>query len=523
MGNQHGDHGGTPTPRHQEDHRVAKSEHNPNAPRSARPPRPRGALGRARTAVAVAAARTTGASLRRLRLGGGTSLPGLIAGGLDPRIVAHLSAQLRHGSVVVTGTNGKTTTSGLLAYILKDAGLRVWRNREGANLLRGVTAALVIRSELNGMLRGGGDAAAVFEVDEAAFPRVIAELRPRTILVTNLFRDQLDRYGEVDTVAERWRAALAATPASTTLALNADDPAIAALASAATRTVVYFGVEDAPAAIPGEDRVTSGEVIDTRTCPRCRAPLTYSIRFYSHIGHWACPNCGYARPIPTIRARAVTASGLDSTQFRLETPTGAADVTLALPGLYNVYNALAAAAAAHLMDAHLDAMRTAIQRFTPAFGRAEHINADGRFVRILLAKNPTGLNEVLRALAIGETPGTSAPRRHLLLLLNDRAADGEDVSWIWDADYERVPAIARTIVVSGTRAADLALRLKYAGVTGDDLTVEPDVARALDTALANIPEGDTLYVVPTYTAMLAVRGELERRGYAPHYWETADA
>jgi UDP-N-acetylmuramyl tripeptide synthase len=495
----------------------------PSAQRSKRAHELRGRVARVRAAVAVVAGRAAGASARRLRLGAGTSLPGLVASRLDPRIVAHLGAQLRHGSVLVTGTNGKTTTSGLVAYMLRDAGLRVWRNREGANLLRGVSAALVIRATPSGRLRREGNAAAVFEVDEAAFPQVLAELRPRAVVVTNLFRDQLDRYGEVDTVAERWRTALATAPATTARVLNADDPAVAALGDGAPGNTLYFGVEDV-ADPPNAQRHSSGEVIDTRTCPRCHAPLEYSLRFYSHVGHWACLACGYARPIPAIRARAVQTGALDAVHFRLETPDGAAEVTLRLPGLYNVYNALAAAAASHVLGVSVAAARTGIERFTPAFGRAERIAVDGREVRLLLAKNPTGLNEVLRALAGAEHEGAALARRHFFLLLNDHAADGEDVSWIWDADFERVAGLAESVVVSGTRAADLAVRLKYAGVGGNThVAVEPNVPRALDLALANVPAGGALDIVPTYTAMLAVRGELERRGFAPHYWETADA
>jgi lipid II isoglutaminyl synthase (glutamine-hydrolysing) len=506
----------------------------------------RGRLDRARVIAAVVAGRAAGASARRLRLGAGTSLSGLVASRLDPNIVAHLGSQLQHGSALVTGTNGKTTTSAMLAYILRDAGLRVWRNREGSNLLRGITAALVIRAEPNGHLRRHGDAAAVFEVDEAWFGRVLAELQPRVVAITNLFRDQLDRYGEVDTVAERWREVLAHAPAGTALALNADDPAVAALGDSATGPVVYFGVEDALGAL-GQPREAGSEVIDTRTCPRCRAPLTYSRRFYSHIGHWACDACGFARPMPEIRARSVASAGLDEMHLRLETRDGTADATLTLPGLYNAYNALAAAAAAHLMGAGVEAMRRGLERFTPAFGRAERIQVDSREVRLMLAKNPTGVNEVLRALALASQASGETVRRHLFLLLNDNLADGQDVSWIWDADFERVPALARSVVVGGIRAADLAVRLKYAGLpmspasgsatewiasdsTAPDesapaipVTVEPSLAHALDAALANVPAGETLYVIPTYTAMLAVRTELERRGYAPHYWEIADS
>jgi UDP-N-acetylmuramyl tripeptide synthase len=308
---------------------------------------------------------------------------------------------------------------------------------------------------------------------------------------------------------------------------------------------VYFGV--AGAARAGD---SGPEVVDTRTCPRCGSVLDFSQRYYSHIGQWACTGCGYARPLAAVQASDVRPRGLDAVQFALTTPLGTRAVTLPLPGLYNVYNALAAAAAGARMGATLDATRTAIERFTPVFGRAERISVDGREVRILLAKNPTGLNEVLRALAGGSLTGDAPVTRHLLLMLNDRAADGEDVSWIWDADYERVAGLARSLVVSGNRAPDLAVRMKYAGVLGAPvpigaaagpgagsngasanggptagdlpITVEPRVGPALDAALANVAAGETLYVVPTYTAMLAIRGELERRGYAPRYWENLD-
>jgi UDP-N-acetylmuramyl tripeptide synthase len=467
---------------------------------------------RARAAAAVVAGRASGAVARRMRVGAGTSLPGLVARRVDPAIVRHLSAQLRHGSLVITGTNGKTTTSGLTAYVLRGHGLRVWRNREGANLMRGVTAALVIRARPNGRLRWQGNAAAVFEVDEAAFPQVVAELQPRVVVVTNLFRDQLDRYGEVDTVVERWRQALSRLPDATRLVLNADDPAVAALAdSLPAASALYFGVEDAPA-----EREAGAEVLDTRTCPRCRQPLRFAMRFYSHLGHWSCPACGYRRPEPLVHARAVSLSGLDGSAFTLQTPAGAQDVRVPLPGLYNVYNALAAAAAGVALGADGSATGQALGRFTAAFGRAERLLVRGRDVRLLLAKNPTGLNEVLRAIA-----GTGVPP-HLLVLLNDHAADGEDVSWIWDADFEQVARLHPAgLTASGTRCYDLALRLKYAG--SPPQRIEPDIARALDAAVAATPEGSTLFVVPTYTAMLAVRGELERQGFAPHYWEQRDA
>ena len=299
--------------------------------------------------------------------------------------------------------------------------------------------------------------------------------------------------------------------------LNADDPAVAALADPVhAAQALYYGVEDAPATGGVEDAGTASDVIDTRTCPRCRAPLAFSVRFYSHVGHWACPDCGFSRPQPTVSAHDVTPDGLEDTRFRLVTPAGEQEVRIPLPGLYNVYNALAAAAAGVAMGVDGPSTGAALGRFTPAFGRAERLRVEERDVRLLLAKNPTGLNEVLRALA------TAGHGQHLLLLLNDRAADGEDVSWIWDADVERVASMEpASVTVSGTRAYDLALRLKYAGCAAT-ATIEPDPAQALTRALDETPPGGTLFVVPTYTAMLAVRGELERRGYAPHYWEQRD-
>jgi lipid II isoglutaminyl synthase (glutamine-hydrolysing) len=484
---------------------------SPTAGGAPPPSRPGWARG-ARAACAVVAGRAAGALARRLRLGAGTSIPGLVARRVDPDVTTYLAGQLRHGSVVITGTNGKTTTSGMIAAVLRGGGLRVWRNREGANLARGVTAALLIRSRPHGRLRWGGEAAAVFEVDEAAFPQVVREVQPRAVVVTNLFRDQLDRYGEVDTVTERWRAALAALPAETALVLNADDPAVAALGldAPAGRPVLYFGVASA------DQRAADGgvEVVDSRTCARCGAALTFDVRFYSHVGHWRCPRCGLARPQPAVEARDVSVHGLEGSAFLLVTPQGQLDTRIGLPGLYNVYNALAAATVGHAMRIDVGAAVAALGRFTPAFGRAERVAAGDKTVWLLLAKNPTGLNEVLRAL------GASGGQQRLLAILNDRAADGEDVSWIWDADFERMADLAAHVTVAGLRAYDLALRLKYAEVKAVD--VVPDIAEALRHALDATPAGGTLCIVPTYTALLAVRAELERRGYAKHYWEQRD-
>lgn len=479
----------------------------PSTPRSRR----RGGIA-PRATLAILLGRASGGLARRLGISGGTSLPGLVAQYTDPKLIGRLASQASHGCIVVTGTNGKTTSSGLVTSVLRSSGMRVWRNKEGSNLARGIATSLLRQAGPSGRLAHHGEGAFVFEVDEAAFARIATELNPRVTVVTNLFRDQLDRYGEVDTVAERWRASLKRLPASAILALNADDPAVAALSDDNPGRSLFYGVESTPT---HENTDTLRQVIDTRTCPRCRALLDFSPRFYSHVGHWSCPNCGFSRPQPQVSARVISA-GVEQSRFELSTPMGSGEVTLALPGLYNVYNALAAAAAGVAVGVDLPAIIDGLSRFTAAFGRAEVIPVEGRNVRILLTKNPTGLNEVLRALA----SDTSSGRKHLLMLLNDRAADGEDVSWIWDADFEQLAGTTTGLTASGGRALDLALRLKYAGE--EPQHVDQDVGAALTWALEQTPQGETLYIIPTYTAMLAVRGELERRGYTPRYWEQRD-
>ncbi len=507
--------------------------------------------------------RTAGALSRRLHLGGGTSIAGVVAQRLYPGIVGHLSRQLEHGSILVTGTNGKTTTSGFIAAILSDAGLRVWRNREGSNLMRGLAGALVIRAEPSGNLRRAGQAISIFEVDEAVMPQVVQTVPPRVAVFTNLFRDQLDRYGEVDSVLARWRQAVSSLPASTALVLNADDPSTAYLGEFFPGQVVYFGIDDPALDLAALD--TSGEwhqAVDARTCPYCGGEYNYTVRYYSHLGHYMCTNCKRTRPQAEVRAVSVQTDGFDRLRMQVETPTQRGEIVIPLAGFYNVYNALAAIAATRSSGIAWEPIVSGIEQFKPAFGRGERVHVEGRTLRLLLAKNPTGFNEVLRTLFRDGT------RRHMLFVLNDRVADGRDISWIWDVDFERVLQRTATLTVAGTRALDLALRLKYAGIAEEDMTIVPfaplraarsivqsktraarrrsqalkaqsvgagemtgeqgraspaptryGIGQALDTAIRKTPPGETLFVVPTYTGLLEIHGELERRGLAPHYWE----
>jgi UDP-N-acetylmuramyl tripeptide synthase len=477
----------------------------PVAPRPKGPARP--ATGAPRRLLALALGRAAGAASRALGRGGGTAITGLMAEGVAPNLAADLSAQLGMGSVVVTGTNGKTTTSRMLARVAREAKLLPLQNRSGSNLMRGIVTSLIQEADLLGRVRSPEERLGVFEVDEAVLPMAVDAVVPRVLVFTNLFRDQLDRYGEVDSVAARWRSALKVASPDTVVVLNADDPSVAVLADVAPGPVRYFGVDDRSLVLAGVEHAA-----DSRWCPACGAEYAYDVIYYGHIGHWRCPGCGRERPRPDVCAVRLTQAGDESMSVQVTTPAGDASLALHLAGLYNVYNALAAVAAGLALGLPLPAIEAGAASVTAAFGRQERFEVDGRDVRVLLAKNPTGLNQVLRTIAAGEG------ERHLLMLLNDGIADGTDVSWIWDADFEMLAGRVGSLVLSGRRAEDLALRAKYAGLP-EPAAVTSDVRRALSLALSASPEGGPLYVVPTYTAMLEVRELLARRGGRAHFWE----
>jgi UDP-N-acetylmuramyl tripeptide synthase len=431
------------------------------------------------------AARAAGTA-SRLTGRGGTSLPGKLLLRMEPRAIERLSRPL--DSALLSATNGKTTTAAMAARILERGGRTLVHNRAGANMAGGVATAL---------LRGRGDTG-LFEVDEFWLPQVLPQVRPRALLLANLFRDQLDRYGELETIAERWGEALNATPIEQ-LVLNADDPVVADLGR--DRQPLYFGVDD-----PGMAMAQMQHAADAKHCRRCGRAYVYDAIFMGHLGHYHCPNCGARRPQPAVTARAIELRGVRSARFELATPAGTAPVELPLPGLYNVYNALAAAALTLAMGAAIDDVVAGLQEVAPAFGRAETVQLGGRDLSILLVKNPAGANEVLRTL-------TLEPGEHdVLAVLNDNVADGRDVSWIWDADFEVLAGRVRRVTCSGTRAAEMAVRMKYAGVPVERIVVRDELDAGLDAAIG---DGDgPLYALPTYTAMLALREELVRRGAA---------
>jgi UDP-N-acetylmuramyl tripeptide synthase len=465
----------------------------------------------------LALARAVGV-LSRLR-GGGTSVPGKVLMRLDPDAIGVLGARLPRGSVLVSATNGKTTTAAMAAGILEQAGVAIVHNRAGANMAGGVATTLLSATRRHGRMAGE---LGLFEVDELWLSEVAAQLHPRFVLLGNLFRDQLDRFGELEAIAESWEHALAAAPSvePAGLILNADDPLIADLGRERSG-VLYFGVDDNSLAL-----ADMAHAADAKHCRRCGAPYVFEAVYLGHLGHYHCPSCGQRRPEPAVVASRVTLEGVRGARFTLRTAAGEAEVVLRLPGLYNIYNALAAAALATALGIGLESIVAGLQGALAAFGRGEtvtlgldgasngsHEQAGSRELRILLVKNPAGANEVLRTLAM--EPG----EHDLLGVLNDNIADGRDISWIWDADFELLAGRVRRATCSGRRAPELALRLKYAGIDPARITVQPELSLALREAAADQPaERTTLYALPTYTAMLALRELLVARGEVRDAW-----
>jgi UDP-N-acetylmuramyl tripeptide synthase len=446
-----------------------------------------------RLTAEIAAARAVASLSRRLGRGAGMTVPGKLLSKLDPGAIDRLAGRLPAGTAVVSATNGKTTTSAMVAEILRPR-VRLAHNRSGANLVSGVASTLLAAADAElGLL----------EVDEAALPEVMRRVRPRAVLLGNLFRDQLDRYGELELVAERWREAVAALPDGTAVVLNADDPQVGALGG-----TVYFGLDD-----PSVARPALQHAADSKYCIRCGTPYEYAAAYVGHLGDYRCPNCGHARPPLDVCARSLELEGLERAAFDLVTPEGTRRVELALPGLYNVYNAVGAAALARELGASPDDVVQGLGRFSAAFGRFERIPVDGKRLLLLLIKNPAGANEAVRTLVDG------GPPRVAVVALNDAIADGRDVSWIWDVDFEPLfPALER-VVATGGRAAELALRFAYGGLDEERIEVEPELARALDRGLELTDDGGELVVLPTYTAMLALQRIVAERGLAKRYWE----
>jgi lipid II isoglutaminyl synthase (glutamine-hydrolysing) len=446
-------------------------------------------------------ARAVGALSRRSGRGGGTTLPGRMLVRMAPDAIDRLAAGLDRGSIVVSSTNGKTTTAGMISSILGADGRVPVHNRAGSNMHWGVATALLEQRRDEGL----------FELDEAWLPRIAPHLRPRLLVLGNLFRDQLDRYGELERLADEWAELVAQLEGSCEFALNADDPLIADLGRDRELRrrpgVTYFGIEDSSVALPELQHAH-----DAKYCRRCGAPYVYDRAFVGHLGHYTCPNCDADRPPPDVAATEIELHGISGSRVHVKTPQGDLDLELPLPGLYNVYNALAGLTAGLRSAVSLERVREGLESMRAVFGRVEVIEVSGKPVSILLIKNPAGANEVLRTLRLESTDGGI----DLWLALNDRIADGRDVSWIWDADFELLADGVRRVICAGTRAPEMALRLKYAGWPQDSIEVIEPIESSLDQAVSAAPT--RLFALPTYTALLELRTLLSHRGLAADFW-----
>jgi lipid II isoglutaminyl synthase (glutamine-hydrolysing) len=449
--------------------------------------------------VGIAGARVAARLSRLVGAGGGTTVPGKMLSSLDPEVLDRLARRLPLGSVLISATNGKTTTAAMAARILSPR-VRLAHNASGANLRSGVTSSLLSAKDAE---------LGLFEVDEAALPEIAERVRPRAICLGNLFRDQLDRYGELEHVAERWRAVVRDLPAQAALVVNGDDPQVGDLGRERPGSVV-FGLDDPRHAVP-----ELLHAADSKWCLRCGRPYEYAAAYVGHLGDYRCATCGHARPQLDVVAREIELRGLDGVDFSLEARGEVRLIRLSVPGLYNVYNALGAASLALALGSPLDDVVAGLELFGAAFGRFERIPVGDKRLLVLLVKNPAGANEAVRTLVAG------APPKLAVLALNDAIADGRDVSWIWDVDWEPLFAGLERVIVTGDRAAEMALRCKYGGFAADAIELVPALDRALDRGLELTPPGGELVVLPTYTAMLALRRIVADRGFVRPYWERA--
>lgn len=435
-------------------------------------------IDRLRLGLAVSVAKGVTLIVRSLGLGAASVLPGSIARRIEPQLLRLLSQQVKNGIILIAGTNGKTTTALLLCSILKRQGYRIAHNSTGANLENGLMTALIENADFLGRLDVDYG---ILEVDENIVPKVLKPLQPRIILCLNLFRDQLDRYGEVDTISKRWTKVISTLPLETVVIPNADDPTLSYLGQQLPQKVLFFGMNE-----PEQYLEAIPHAVDSIYCPSCGHSLDYQGVYLSHLGDFTCPQCGFRKSQPS----------LESSEW-----------SQILVGLYNKYNTLAAVTAARELGVDQGIIQETINNFQAAFGRAEDLVFNNKRVRILLSKNPVGTNETIRVVTQSQDSTT-------LLVLNDRTPDGTDVSWIWDVDTEKLVQRGGTLVVSGDRVYDMALRLRYSQELNQsnlNLIIQEDLAEAIATALKHTPDNETLHILPTYSAMLEVREILTGR------------
>ena len=427
---------------------------------------------------------------------GATAAPGLYALKIDPNIVKKLSKKIKNGSIVISGTNGKTTTARLTFDILSTK-YKIIHNRQGSNLVRGIASTFIKHSSIFGKLDFD---LGLWEIDEATLPEAIDNLNPDKIVLLNLFRDQLDRYGEMDTLRKKWQKAISNLPQDTTLILNADDPGISYLAKFSKAKTFYFGVNDTKVNLPTIDHIA-----DIKYCLNCSSKLVFKSLLSAHLGTYYCPNCGLKRPSPQTYARNLKFNPHFSTSATISIHHSLFSINYHLPGLYNVYNTLAAASLAINFNIGSEIIKKKISEFSTAFGRFQKTRIKDKQIITMLIKNPAGANEVLRSLALKNN-------LNLLVILNDNFADGKDVSWIWDTNWEILEDKTKNIFISGTRRWDMATRIKYSNFKLSKKNVYKEINYSISDSVSKLSNNDTLVILPTYTALLEVQKTLSKLG-----------
>lgn len=425
---------------------------------------------------------------------GATAAPGLIALKIDPNLISKLCAKISGGSIVISGTNGKTTTARLTFDTLsKD--YKIIHNRQGSNLMRGIASALISKTTLSGKVMGN---LAIWETDEATLPAAIKETSPQTVVLLNLFRDQLDRYGEVETTRQRWQETILKLPKTATLILNADDPGVASLYKSFSGKIVTFGINDAKISTTQ----TTG-VLDIKNCPICQSKFIYKTYTFGHLGDYKCTKCDFKKPGIDIAASNLSFGRDFETSANIKIASKNYKTTYNLPGIYNVYNVLAAASIATALKISPNKILDSIRNFTPVFGRFQKVQIKDKKIYIFLIKNPTGASEVIKVLSAYDNI-------NLLTILNDNFADGTDVSWIWDTNWEALSQKTGSLFISGTRAWDMATRLKYAGFKLSKDNVYEQITNSIEAALSMMNKNNTLFILPTYTALLSLEQILKK-------------
>ena len=464
-------------------------------------------LGKARLALAISAGKLAGASGRFFRIGGGTSLPGMIARRIDPNILKSVVGASKARKIVITGSNGKTTTARMTAAIADYSGQRVSHNRTGSNMLQGVTSVAVNFSDMFGRLDSD---VLLFEIDEGTIPLAVPEIQPDVVLITNIFRDQLDRYGELYSVANALNKMLENLPETSTILLNGNDPQVASFGLNAKAKRLFFGLETKEVGTPVPEQ--SADII---RCINCQEDLQYEVAYMSHLGIYHCPNCGYTLPKLDFAVTSVqlAADGQGPSQVKLRTPQGEIALEIPIPGLHNVYNAAAAIGATMSAGFSMDKAAAAIASIRPAFGRLEKIQVDDQTIYLAFVKNPTSFNLMLHLIAQHDT------EKHMMVVASNTVVDGEDFAWLWDVDIESIADDIRDVVCSGTKAEELAMRLKYAEIPVDKISIVHEREAALDAALKNAGPSGTLYIMSSYTPTHELRRIMQKRGWVKHFWE----